>query len=374
MTPGTNIPVWDDATWEGFPSLEGDVRADACVVGLGGSGLACVGELLAHGCSVVGIDAGAVAGGAAGRNGGFLLAGISKFHHEVAAQLGRKRAAALHRLTSREMERMARQTPDAIRRCGSLRIAADEAELRDCDAQLAAMRADGLDAEPYSGPEGEGLLFPGDGVVQPLQRCRIVARGMVWGGAQLFENTPAIAIDPHGVKTPHGRVETPRVLLCVDGRLDVLLPDLAPRIRTARLQMLATAPEPPVSFSRPVYFRHGYEYWRQLEDGGIAIGGFRDRALDEEWTHSGEPTARVQGMIEEFLRARLGVKAAVTHRWAASVGYTADGLPFAGPVREGVWAAGGYNGTGNVVGSICGRGIAQLAVDGRSPLLEVFGE
>jgi gamma-glutamylputrescine oxidase len=372
VTPGTNIPVWDDSSWDGFPALEGSVHADACVVGLGGSGLACIGELLAHGCSVVGIDAGPVAGGAAGRNGGFLLAGISKFHHEVAAQLGHKRAAALHSLTSREMTRMARQTPDAIRRCGSLRIAADEAELRDCDAQLAAMRADGLDAEPYSGPEGEGLLFPGDGVVQPLQRCRVVARGMVSGGAQLFENTPAVAIDSRGVSTPRGRVDASRVLVCIDGRLDALLPELAPRIRTARLQMLATAPEPSVSFARPVYYRHGFEYWRQLEDGGIAIGGFRDRALDEEWTRSTEPTQRVQGMIENFMRERLGVRAQVTHRWAASVGYTADGLPFAGPVRDGVWAAGGYNGTGNVVGSICGRGIAQLAVAGRSPLLEVL--
>jgi glycine/D-amino acid oxidase-like deaminating enzyme len=79
-------------------------------------------------------------------------------------------------------------------------------------------------------------------------------------------------------------------------------------------------------------------------------------------------------MIENFMRERLGVRAPVTHRWAASVGFTADGLPFAGPVRKGVWAAGGYNGTGNVVGSICGRGIAQLAVSGRSPLLEVLKE
>ena len=373
-SPERNIPVWDKEPWAGLPALEGEHAADACVVGLGGSGLACIGELLAHGCKVIGIDAGLVAGGAAGRNGGFLLAGISKFHHEVVAQLGRKRAAALHALTAREMVRMSRQTPDAIRQCGSLRIAADEAELRDCDAQLAAMRADGLEVEPYSGPEGMGLLFPKDGVVQPLHRCRVVARGMVWGGAQLFENSPVVTIDDRGVATPSGRVNAPRVLVCVDGRLDLLLPELATRIRTARLQMLATEPEPSVSFPRPVYFRHGFEYWRQLEDGGIAIGGFRDKALDEEWTHSTEPTPRVQGMIEEFLRERLGVTAAVTHRWAASVGYTADGLPFAGPVRDNVWAAGGYNGTGNVVGSICGRGIAQLAVDGRSPLLEAFGE
>ena len=136
--------------------------------------------------------------------------------------------------------------------------------------------------------------------------------------------------------------------------------------------MLATAPAPEVSFPRPVYYRHGFEYWRQLPDGSVAIGGFRDKALAEEWTESFEPTNRVQGMIEEFLRTRLKVKAPVSHRWAASVGYTENGLPFAGKVRAHVWAAGGYNGTGNVVGSLCGRGIAQLALNGKSPILEVF--
>jgi glycine/D-amino acid oxidase-like deaminating enzyme len=52
----------------------------------------------------------------------------------------------------------------------------------------------------------------------------------------------------------------------------------------------------------------------------------------------------------------------VTHRWAASVGYTDDGLPVLAEVRPGVWAAGGYGGTGNVVGALCGRAAARRAL------------
>ncbi|MEO6886299.1 MAG: FAD-binding oxidoreductase, partial [Jatrophihabitantaceae bacterium] len=63
---------WDDdpvvATWTGLPALGGDCVADACVVGLGGSGLAACDALVARGLSVVGVDAGRVAAGAAGRN------------------------------------------------------------------------------------------------------------------------------------------------------------------------------------------------------------------------------------------------------------------------------------------------------------------
>jgi glycine/D-amino acid oxidase-like deaminating enzyme len=153
----------------------------------------------------------------------------------------------------------------------------------------------------------------------------------------------------------------------VDGRLDVILPELSGRIRTARLQMLATAPAPEVSFTRPVYYRHGYEYWQQLPSGAIALGGFRDHALQQEWTTDGQPTDLIQGLLEEFLRERLRATAPVTHRWAASVGYTPDGLPILEEVQPKLWAVGGYNGTGNIVGSLTARAAARLACGQRSP-------
>jgi hypothetical protein len=56
-----NYPVWDDGRWTPLPALAGDITAEFCVIGLGGSGLTCVSELLALGRTVVGIDATAVA-------------------------------------------------------------------------------------------------------------------------------------------------------------------------------------------------------------------------------------------------------------------------------------------------------------------------
>jgi gamma-glutamylputrescine oxidase len=366
-------PVWDDEPWHPLPILDGDVRADVCVVGLGGSGLSAVGELLRAGLSVVGIDAGPVGGGAAGRNGGFLLAGLAAFHHDAAAELGRERAARLYRMTLDELERIAAETPDAVRRTGSLRIASSAEEEADCRAQLSAMRADGLPAEPYEGPEGTGLLFPLDGTFQPLRRCRILARRAVEAGARLFEGSPAVSITGTEVVTPGGRVRCGAVVVAVDGRLERLLPELEGRVRTARLQMLATAPAPEVTYPRPVYYRYGYEYWHQLTDGRVALGGFRDRAGEGEWTHQAEPSPWVQAEMERFLRERVGVKAPVTHRWAASVGYSAGVLPVMDEVRPGVWAVGGYSGTGNVVGALFGRAAAQLAAGGQADLAAALG-
>jgi glycine/D-amino acid oxidase-like deaminating enzyme len=131
------------------------------------------------------------------------------------------------------------------------------------------------------------------------------------------------------------------VIVAVDGRLERLVPALAGRVRTARLQMVATAPLPEIRFPRPCSTRYGYEWWQQLPDRRIALGGFRDRAGEAAWTHDAAPCDAVQGMIEEFLRGTLGVHEPITHRWAASVSYTEDGLPVLAEVEPGVWAVGG---------------------------------
>ncbi|MDQ2890649.1 MAG: FAD-binding oxidoreductase, partial [Gemmatimonadota bacterium] len=92
----------------------------------------------------------------------------------------------------------------------------------------------------------------------------------------------------------------------------------------------------------------------------------------EEWTSDTCTTAGVQSCMEQILRTTLGVTQPVRHRWAASVSYSDGVLPVMQQVRPGVWAIGGYNGTGNVVGAIYGRMVAQIAVTGSSDRLAVF--
>lgn len=362
-------PVWEDGSWAPLPNLRGDVHADVCVVGLGGSGLACVGEALALGQRVVGLDAAAVAGGAAGRNGGFLLAGLPAFYHRAAGRFGRDRVRALYRRTMRELDRMTDDTPDFIQRVGSLRIGIDAAELEDCGAQLAMMRADGLSVEPYHGIEGDGLLVPTDGAFNPLARCRLLATRAIERGAVLHEQSPAIDLASGIVRSREGTVHCRVVIVAVDGGLERLLPELRGRVRTARLQMLSTDPVAPLIYPRPVYQRWGYEYWQQLADGRIALGGLRDRGGDAEWTGDTDVTDSLQRDLEMVLCDRLHVTAPVTRRWAGAVGYSHDGWPVIAEVHPRVWAIGGYSGTGNILGALCGRGVVQLACTGASELL-----
>jgi len=364
-----NTPAWgEDLSSVSFPKFEGDTETDVCVVGLGGSGLSCIHELLRLGQRVVGLDANSVGGGAAGRNGGFLLAGLSAFYHDAVAALGDARARRIYQLTLDEMDRITDDAPETVRRCGSLRLASSEAEERDCALQLAAMRADGLAVTPYAGPDGRGLIFPADGSFNPLARCHTLAQRAVELGATLHEQSRAVSLGNGEVRTSDGRVRCRHVIVAVDGHLELLLPELAGRVRTARLQMLGTDPAPDIDIPRPVYSRWGYDYWQQLPDGRVVIGGCRDRFVEDEWTTDTDPTSEVQQCIERVLRDTVGVTQPVRHRWAAAVSYSSGILPVMDQVRQGVWAIGGYSGTGNVIGALYGRMVAQMAVTGKSDL------
>ena len=365
-------PLWEVELGPERPPLEGAVHADVCVVGLGGSGLSCVRELRRLGTNVVGIEAGRVGWGAAGRNGGFLLAGLAPFYHDAVERYGRERARAMYALTMEELDRIATETPVGVSRHGSLRIAESDQELADCERQFDAMRSDGFPVEKYDGRQGRGLLVPGDGTFQPLVRCRSLAAQSLDADAMLHERSRVTHIERGCVRTEHGAVHCDLVIVAVDGRLELLLPELQGVVRSARLQMLATAPTTEVTLKHPVYARWGFDYWQQRPDGTIAMGGARDLAEASEWTTVAQPTDDVQRALEHRLRDKLGVHAPITHRWAATVGYTVTGLPVIAEIHPDVWAIGGYCGTGNVVGSLLGRGLARWRMGGDDSLVRPF--
>lgn len=373
---------WDDAAdvagWPGLAPLPGDLAADACVVGLGGSGLAAVESLVDRGLRVIGVDAGRVASGAAGRNGGFLLGGPDRYLHKAIAEWGEDAAVWLYRETLRELDHLAALLPATVERVGSIRLAglpgdpesADEAadhaaELRDCELHEQALVRHGIRVERYDGSLGRGLFMPDDGAMNPARRAIAVA-GLLGRRAALHEHTRVLEVRPNEVVTERGTVTARAVIVAVDGRLEVLLPALAGRVRTARLQMLCTQPVAPGRLPCPVYGRWGYDYAQQSAGGRIFVGGGRDQFDEREWTTGTEPTRDVQTYVEHVASRFAGAPVSVTHRWAASVGFTA-GKPLCTAVDQGVVAIGGYNGTGNLVGPVAARAAVALALDGTRP-------
>ena len=162
-----------------------------------------------------------------------------------------------------------------------------------------------------------------------------------------------------------------RVVVAADGALPQLVPAYAPAVRTKRLHMVATAPIPERVVPCAIGVRWGFEYLQQRPDGRVAIGGFSDHDGEDaadSYTTVEQASPQVHARIERFLRDGLGVDAPITHRWIGLVGYSRDQRAFVGPVpqHDGLFVAGGYNGTGNLNGFTAGRILSELLATGES--------
>jgi glycine/D-amino acid oxidase-like deaminating enzyme len=374
-----------------LPSLDADLTADVCVIGLGGSGLAAVGEALDGGLAVVGLDAGRVGAGAAGRNGGILTPAPGIGYARAAASWGLPELAAFHAAATAEIDALVRLLgPGVIRRGGGIRLVeapwgarsatsgaagpagttADpddpSAEWADAAEQRRVLETLGAPVEDYDGPLGRGLYLPDEASMNPARRV-IGLADRYSRGARLYERSPVTAIDRTVVRTAGGSVSAGLVVVAVDGRLAHILPELADRVRPVRLQMLSTEPVAAGLLPCPVHLRWGFDYAQQDGLGRLFFGGGRDQTVATEFTDDAAPSAPVQAWIEGQARRLVGGPVTVTHRWAASAGYTADGRPVVGAVRPGVVAAGGYSGTGNIVGVLAAKAALRCGLSGTEP-------
>ncbi|MBI5105334.1 MAG: FAD-binding oxidoreductase [Solirubrobacterales bacterium] len=392
-TPTDTVPLWlDDGAYAPRPPLAEDLRADVCVVGGGVAGLACARRLATHGLRAVVLEARTVAGGASGRNGGFLLAGAAAFHVDARERFGRDAARSLYARTLRAQDEVYALAGElgvaaAVRRTGSLRVATSEDEAEHVRRHVAALAEDGFPGE-LVGPDDlppvlrrSGLLAAHtahDGALQPAVWVRALARAAEAAGVRLFEGTPVPAPVPAPGEGPvaaaGGSVRAAHVVVAADGALPALVPEVAGAVRARRLHMLATAPLPERVLEQPSYLRYGHEYVQQTADGRIAAGGFSDLDAGASWTDREAGAPAVWARVERWLRDDLGVAAPVTHRWVGVVGYASDGLPRAGDVhgRPGLHALGGYSGTGNLVGFLAGQALADRIALGEHDGLSVF--
>lgn len=372
MTPnhiGTSL--WEfDVDRLHFPSLDTNLEADLCVVGLGASGLRAAMHGAQRGLRVVGIDAGLIAGAAAGRNGGLLLAGTADFYNDACDRLGNARAKVVYQHTLDELDQVVALLEGNARMTGVLRAEDTEEGLKHAARHLAALQRDGFTAHEYDGPQGQGIVIPTDGSFHPVQRAMTFAQLATNLGVQLFENTSTSSVSSNEVITAHGVISARYVLVATDGFLRRVLPELVTDIRQVRLQMLATAPDS-LELEYPSYSHFGYDYWQQRPDGRVAIGGGRHRVMESEFTDDDTPTRELFEYLEARLRG-LGVHAPVTHHWAAIVSYANNDVPVAREVMPSVWGLGAFNGTGNVIGTMLGRALVDQMIDGHSVIVNDF--
>lgn len=355
------VSHWQRSVRDGETSK---VEADVCIVGAGiaGAGLAWWLHLLRPELRVVIVERGAQGCGASGRNAGMILAGLAEHYDRMCAQYGRERARELWHATLEH----ARHVRDYVQTgaaqidyepCGSWRLGFTADERDNLERAAEMLREDGFDAEytphdPLTRGFHGALGIRSDAGVHPL---KLVNRLIADSGAQVFEDCEVFEIDSaheSGVRVQTARYEfrAQTVLLAVNAYAALLESYFRDLITPHRGQILVTAPLKERLLDRLVYTNHGYIYFRQLADKRLLLGGWRHDFVEREAGYADETTEEVQSKLEEFLRARFPETsdAKIEARWAGTMGFSTDAVPFVGrlPRDERIGFVCGFTGHG----------------------------
>ena len=365
------MSLWLEGAARTYPRLDGDAQADAVIVGGGIAGIATAYFLAKSGMRPMVLEARGVAEAASGRNAGFLLAGVAENFVAASRRYGPQNALRIWKLTRHTQELVKNLVAEYGIECdlrweGSDQIAGDEEEWKEIEESAHLLSAQGatvsIDAPTKT------VTYADDGEIHPVRWVRGLAAAAVRLGARIHEDTTVRSAWAGQVRTDRGTVSTGAIVLCTNAYTSHLVPS---RIRPVRGQMLATAPTAPV-FARPAYAKRGYQYWRQRMDGRVLVGGWRDTAVEEEVGEEERTTVGIQAHLEAFLRER-GIDAPTTHRWAGTMGFSRDALPYVGQhTGPRLFVCGGFTGHGMAFAPASAEIVAALVRGGKHPDADLF--
>ena len=368
------------------PRLEGDVRADAVIVGGGFTGLSAALHLAEQGVAVRLVEAHDVGWGASGRNGGQVNPGLKADPGQVVRDFGAALGGRMVGLSGAAPGRVfdlieQHQIVCQAHRGGTIRAAKNranaEAIQRTADSWLAhgapvrmldkAAMAEATGAGRYR----NGLFDPRGGNLNPLAYARGLARAAQSAGARIHGGSPALSVQPGGagwrVTTPAGRVEATWLVLCTNGYTDGLWPGLKRSIIPVYSMIAASEPLPDdlaaqVMPSRSVLFEvAGMTVYYRMDASNRLLMGGRSPSRDAVGR------AGYQYLID-YAQALWPQLKPVRwpHGWNGQLAVSPDHYPHFHEPAPGVIAVLAYNGRGVAMATAMGAQIAAR-VRGAAP-------
>ncbi|HEY5032570.1 MAG TPA: FAD-binding oxidoreductase, partial [Actinomycetes bacterium] len=221
-----------------------------------------------------------------------------------------------------------------------------------------------------------GTYTPHTASIHPARLARGLAQVVERMGVRIYEDTPAVALEPGVVRTPFGVVRAEKVIRATEG-YTASLPGYRRTVMPVYSLMLATEPLPTavweqIGLARRETFndgRHLIIYGQRTADDRFAFGG---RGAPYHYGSTIRPSYdREPAVFAELRRVLIELfpavaDYAVTHTWGGALGVPRDWYASVGlDPKTGIGWAGGYVGDGVGTTNLAGRTLCDLVLDRR---------
>lgn len=358
------------------PRLTFDLDVDACVIGGGLAGLTAARELARRGWSVALIEAQRLAWSASSRTLGIVTPGFSQSIDKIVDRVGLDHARALWRLSERGVDYV-REAAAAIGMtpvdgCLDVGFAEDEDAIRECARLLAEI---GVEAELWPAERlrtrlpgaryAAAINHPSAFHLHPLNYVFGLAAAAEEAGVRIFEHTPALSIDPAGVRkriaTPQARLRAAQVVLAGGAQLGALMPQVAATLLPVTRGTVTTAPlgdalNEAIAYAGGVCDSAGNSY--RIVDGG------RLQWCGATTTWAADPRRLARRLTRDIARLypRIG-RVEIEHAGAGTDGVPVHRMPQIGELAPGLWLATGFGSQGLNTTAMAGELIARAIID-----------
>ena len=361
-----------------FPSLQGAVNADICVVGGGYTGLSAALHLAQKGHDVVLLEAHRVGFGASGRNGGQVGSGQRQDQDWLEATVGHD---AAHRLW--DLSQHAKALVKSLIRDHAMPVTFHpgvatacytDAETRASHAYTDKLRRDynytaiqSLDQPAIRTLIGSTAYIGGEidrdaGYIHPLYYAIGLAQAASTAGARLHESSEVLRID-HGPKpvlhTAQGSVTCNQVILAGNGYLGGLEPKVAARVMPINNFIIATEPlgeRAKQILSEPIAVadtKFVVNYWRLSEDNRLLFGG------GETYGYR-FPADIKKTVLKPMLAIYPQLKGTrIDYAWGGTLAITMNRMPCFTRPQPNTISASGYSGHGVAMATLAGKILAE---------------
>ena len=363
-----------------FVQLQGQARADVCVIGGGYTGLSAALHLAQRGLDVVLLEAHRVGFGASGRNGGQVGSGQRRDQIWLEKVAGRENAHRFWDLAEDakvlvkslidDHAMPVRFNPGLAHACWT------DAEVRDSHSYAEKLDRDygyrhlqPLDQNALRQLIGSAAFKGGDidhdaGHLHPLNFAIGLASAAAKAGVRIHDRSEVHHID-HGpkpmVRTAQGSVACDHIILAGNGYLGGLERKIAARVMPINNFIIATEPLGDLAkdiLAQPIAVadtKFVVNYWRLSDDnrllfGGIETYGYR---FPEIAKNVSKPMLRIYPQLKDTR---------IDFAWGGTLAITMNRMPCFMRPQPNVLSASGYSGHGVAMATMAGKLLAEATV------------